>query len=115
MGEVLDFQGPKRQRDEEKRLELQRKDHQEVLLEIERKEKEIVSAVLNIGDISSSAMVDMKDFLEEQCVNCKTYKEECGYRIDFPDISRAGLDRLMGFLKLKNIDFKIKNNKNFIK
>lgn len=53
-------------------------------------------------------MVDMKDFLEEQCVNCKIYKEEGGYRIDFPDISRAGLDGLMGFLKLKNIDFKIK-------
>lgn len=105
---IIDFQKFKKRKEMEK-------SHQEAIKQLERraeqKEKTMVSVKLNLGKVPEITFYSINDFLGENYIHCQAEKKDDSLQLSFPEISEADFHKMAGFLKEKNIDFKIEEHK----
>lgn len=91
------------------------KSHQEAIGQLEKraeqKERAMVSVKLDLEKVSEIAFYSINDFLGENYIHCQAEEKDDSLQLSFPEISEADFHKVVGFLKEKNISFKIEDYK----
>lgn len=82
-----------------------------MLKRMEQKERERVSALIDLGEISEIQLFSIKDFLGEKYIHYEISIEDGMVKLSFPEISTAEFQDIISVLKEKNIKFDIKEVK----
>lgn len=101
---TVDFQKIKKQKERDR-------EYQEIterlLKRAEQKEKEMVSALVDLGDISEIQLYSIKDFLGENYIHYEIEEKDGMVKINFPKFSVEDFQKVVIALKEKRIRFEI--------